>query len=104
VDKVRDVSVYPLIDLVENDAVDKERETGQIYTNQAKKRKWVCKLKNTTTQENLESEAVLLALRTLSMELIRRSKILIKYNLYNLETSELIFINTTLLIEFYSFF
>jgi hypothetical protein len=77
VDKVRDVSVYPLIDLVENDAVDKERETGQIYTNQAKKRKWVSKLKNTTTQENLESEAVLLALRTLSMELIRRSKILI---------------------------
>jgi hypothetical protein len=37
VNKVRDVSVYPLIDLVENDAVDKERENEKIYTNQAKK-------------------------------------------------------------------
>jgi hypothetical protein len=62
VDKVRDVSVYPLIDLLENDAVDKERETGEIYRNQAKKRKLEWKLKNTTTQESLESEAVLLAL------------------------------------------
>ena len=73
-----------------------------IQTKPKKKLEW--KLKNTITQENLESEAVLLALRTLSMELIRRSKILIKYNLYNLETSELIFINTTLLIECYWFF
>jgi hypothetical protein len=40
VDKVRDISVYPLIDLVENDAVDKERETGEIYRNQAKKENW----------------------------------------------------------------
>jgi hypothetical protein len=62
VDKVRDISVYPLIDLVENDAVDKERENEQIYTNQVKKRKLEWKLKNTITQENTESEAVLLAL------------------------------------------